>query len=109
MVLIGWFSENLFHSIYQVIRKTVKLHSIHIIYPDFTDFLFINCLALRRPRYRTIDSSIPVVLKLEPAVLLGSARQFSGDREAPSIKINTTLLNEKILCEIKFTGNLFFQ
>jgi len=51
----------------------------------------------------------PVVLKLGSAVLLGSARQFSGDREAPSKKINTTLLKKKILCKIKFSGNLFFQ
>jgi len=40
---------------------------------------------------------------------LGSAREFSGDREAPSKKINTTLLKKKILCEIKFSGNLLFQ
>jgi len=50
-----------------------------------------------------IDSSKPVVLKL------GSARQFSGDREAPSKKINTTLLKKKFLCKIKFSGSLFFQ
>jgi len=36
---------------------------------------------------------------------LGSARQFSGDREAPSKKINTTLLRKKILRKIKFSGN----
>jgi len=44
-----------------------------------------------------------VVLKV------GSARQFSGDREAPSKKINLALLKKKILCKIKFSGNIFFQ
>jgi len=38
--------------------KPSTLHTIHIIYPNFTGFPFINCLTLRRPRYGTIDSSI---------------------------------------------------
>ena len=46
-----------------------------------------------------------VVLKLGSVVLLGSARQFSGDREALSKKTKTTLLKKKILCKIKFSGN----
>ena len=58
-------------------------------------------------RYFVVDvskiSATPVVLKV------GSATQFSGDRGAPSKKINATLLKKEILGEIKFSGNLFFQ
>jgi len=56
-----------------------------------------------RHKRRNQASFKSVVLKL------GSARRFSGDREAPSKKINTTLLKKKNLCKIKFSGNLFFQ
>ena len=38
--------------------KPSTLHSIHLIYSNFTGFPFINCSALWRPRYATIDSSI---------------------------------------------------
>jgi len=52
---------------------------------------------------RSLERFSAVVLKL------GSMRQFFGVCEAPSKKINTTLLKKKILCKIKFLGNLFFQ
>jgi len=41
-------------------------------------------------------ASKTVILKMGSAVLLGSARQFSGDHEAPSKNINTMLLKKKI-------------
>ena len=75
-----------------------------------------QCRQFKKPNWIEIyqrlwclPSCITVVLKMGSAVLLRSARQFSGDREAPSKKINTTLLEKKFLCKIKFSGNLFFQ
>jgi len=47
-----------------------------------------------------------VVLKLGSAALLGSARQFSGVREAPS-KNQHDAPEKKILCKIKFSGMRF--
>jgi len=55
MVLMGWFSENLFQVYIEVLRETVdtKQHPHYI--SKFHWFSFhINCLALRRPRYGTI-------------------------------------------------------
>jgi len=42
----------------EVIGKLSTIDSIHILYPNFTGFPFINCLALRRPRYGCINSSV---------------------------------------------------
>jgi len=48
----------------------------------------------------------PVVLKLGSAVLLGSAKQFSGTaKHIPKIK--TTLLKKKMY-KIRFSSNLSF-
>jgi len=38
--------------------KPSTIDSIHILYPNFTGFPFINCLVLRRPRFGTINSSV---------------------------------------------------
>jgi len=55
MVIMGWFSDNLFHSIYPSFRKTVDTTQHPHYISKFHWFSFhINCLALQRPRYETV-------------------------------------------------------
>ena len=60
------------------------------------------------PKFSCLGAFKPVVLKLGSAVLLGSARQFSGTAKHLS-KNQHDVPKEKFFCKTKFSGILFFQ
>ena len=55
---LEWMWSRFEQYISKLYGKPSTIDSIHILCPNFTGFPFVNCFALRRPRYGTINSSV---------------------------------------------------